>query len=59
MRHGWAPATLNLEYLDPKCPIRPVPAPGVAANLKAGASVSVGFGGQVGVVLATQPEETP
>jgi len=57
MRDEWAPGTLNLAVQDPACPLNLVPPEGRSVPLGCVASLSAGFGGQVGVALLTRAEE--
>jgi len=59
LRDSWAPGTLNLEEPDEACRIEAVPPGGRAGELRCVASVSAGFGGQVGVVTALRQEDAP
>jgi len=59
LRDSWMPGTLNLGEPDPACALNLVPASGAPAELRTVASVSIGFGGQLGVVIARTQEDAP
>ena len=59
LRDGWTPGNANLAEPDEECRLNLVPPSGTACDLRVAASVSAGFGGQVGVAIMTREEDAP
>jgi len=53
MRDGFVPATVNLETPDPECDLDYTPRASKRKTIKIAASISMGFGGQLGAILLT------
>ena len=57
LRDGWMPATLNLQDPDEECRLNHVRGHGRAAQLRCALSVSAGFGGHLGALLAVRERD--
>ncbi len=56
LREGFCPPTINLDEPDPACDLDYVPNRGVPLEIRAAASVSLGFGGHNGCVVLRRAE---
>jgi 3-oxoacyl-[acyl-carrier-protein] synthase II len=52
MERGFVPPTLNLDHADPACDLDYTPKTGVRRDVKSAMSLSFGFGGHIGVIVA-------
>lgn len=51
MREGFLPPTINLDDPDPKCDLDYIPNKARQQNIERAISISMGFGGQIGVIV--------